>query len=164
MRRRLFLQSLTTIVLSFSVLIATPGYVTAQSVATLAQSRPMIRRPLARGALNGALSFARTELFFGTAKPDGTAVTEQEFVAFLDAVVTPRFPDGLTVVKADGQFRLASGEIIKEESFVLILLYPVEVFKDSSKAINAIRRMYKDKFDQESVLRVDDPLAVRVSF
>lgn len=162
--RRLIVRSFTTIVLTFSVLIATPGYVTAQSEAAVAQSRPMIRRPLARRALNGALDFARTELFFGTAKPDGSVVTEEQFVRFLDGVVTPRFPDGLTVVEADGQFRLANGDIIKEKSFVLILLHPVEDFRESSRKINRIRELYKDRFEQESVLRVDDPLAVRVSF
>jgi hypothetical protein len=163
MRRRLFLHSLTTIALTVSVLIAGPGYVAAQT-ATLEQARPVMRRPLARAAVNGSLSFARTELFFGTGKPDGTAVTEAEFFAFIDEEVTPRFPDGLTVLKADGQFRGENGVIVKEESFVLILLYPVEVFRDSSKKINAIRRLYKEQFQQESVLRVDDPLAVRVSF
>jgi len=161
--RRLFLQSLTTIVLSFSVLIATPGYVTAQTEA-LAQARPMIQRPLARAAVNGSLSFARTELFFGTGKPDGTAVSEAEFFAFIDEQVTPRFPDGLTVLRAEGQFRGDNGVIVKEHSFVLILLYPVEDFKASSRKINQIRRKYNAQFDQESVLRVDDPLAVRVSF
>jgi len=161
--RRLFLQSLTTIVLSFSVLVATPGYVTAQTE-TLTQSRPLMRRPLARAAVNGSLSFARTELFFGTGKPDGTAVTEAEFFAFIDEQVTPRFPDGLTVLRAEGQFRGENDVIVKEHSFVLILLYPVEDFRPSSRKINEIRRKYNAQFDQESVLRVDDPLAVRVSF
>ena len=160
--RRLFLQSLTTIVLSFSVLIAAPGDVSAQAGA-LAQGRPMIQRPLARAAANRTLDFARTELFFGTAKPDGV-VTETEFLTFLDREVTPRFPDGLTLLRADGQFRGENGVIVKEDSFVLILLYPVEAFRDSSRKINAIRQLYKEMFDQESVLRVDDPLAVRVSF
>jgi len=160
--RRLLLQSLTTIVLSFSVVIATPGYVSAQTEA-LAQARPMIQRPLARAAASRALDFARTELFFGTAKPDGV-VTEGEFRAFIDHEVTPRFPDGLTVLEAEGQFHGENGVIVKEHSFVLILLYPVEDFKASSRKINAIRQEYKNQFQQESVLRVDDPLAVRVSF
>jgi hypothetical protein len=148
--------------LGFSVLIATPGDVSAQTEA-LAQTRPMIQRPLGRAAASRALDFARTELFFGTAKPDGV-VTEGEFRAFIDHEVTPRFPDGLTVLDAEGQFRGESGVIVKEHSFVLILLYPVEDFKASSRKINAIRQEYKKQFQQESVLRVDDPLAVRVSF
>jgi hypothetical protein len=160
--RRLLLQSLTTLALTISVLIVTPGDVTAQTE-TLSQGRPMIQRPLARTARNASLSFARTELFFGTAKPVGV-VTEREFLRFLDQEVTPRFPDGLTLLRADGQFRGADGVVVKEDSFLLILLYPVEVFKDSSRKINRICELYKEMFDQESVLRVDDPIAVRVSF
>ena len=102
-------------------------------------------------------------MFFGTAKPDGV-VTDEEFFAFLDQEITPRFPDGLTLLKGDGQFRGESGVIVKEDSFVLILLYPLEDFRDSNRKINAIRRLYRTQFQQESVLRVDDPFAVRVSF
>jgi hypothetical protein len=160
MRRRLILKTFSTILFSLGVLTVTPGYVAAQEA--LAQARPMIRRPLARNALKGSLSFARTELFFGTAKPDGV-VTDDEFLAFLDEQITPRFPDGLTVLRADGQFS-SDGEVIKEKSFLLILLYPVEDFRKSSRNIEAIRTLYKDAFAQESVLRVDDPIAVRVSF
>jgi hypothetical protein len=47
---------------------------------------------------------------------------------------------------------------------VLILLYPVEDFRESSRRINTIRRLYREAFQQQSVLRVDDPFAVRVSF
>ena len=122
-----------------------------------------MRRPIPAAALRGSVDFARTELFFGTAKPDGV-VTDEEFSEFLDRIITPRFPDGLTLLKGDGQFRGEDGVIVKEESFVLILLYPLEDFRESSRKINAIRERYKDEFQQESVLRVDDPYAVRVSF
>jgi hypothetical protein len=160
--RRLIFQSVSTIAIAVSLFVATPAELMAQADAT-GQSRSVIRRPIARGAFNQTLAFARTELFFGTAKPTGV-VTEEEFLAFLDTEITPRFPDGLTLLRADGQFRGESGEIVKEESFLLILLYPVKDFKDSSARIESIRELYKSHFQQESVLRVDDPIAVRVSF
>lgn len=65
--------------------------------------RPFIQRPIPKGGRNRSLRFARTELYFGTARPDG-AVTDEEFQAFIDREVTSRFPRGLTVVKAQGQF------------------------------------------------------------
>ena len=52
---------------------------------------------------------------------------------------------------------------MQESSFVLILLYPGETLPDSSAKIEEIRTLYKQRFEQESVLRVDDPRAVRVS-
>jgi hypothetical protein len=103
-------------------------------------------------------------LFFGTAKSDGSAVTDAEFLAFLDDQVTPRFPDDLTLLKGTGQFRSEDGVIIKEDRFVLVLLYPVAGFAESSSKIESIRRFYETAFQQESVLRVDSPFAVRVSF
>ena len=129
-----------------------------------AQNRPIVRPRAPEGQRRGALAFARYgAVLFGTAKPGG-AVTEEEFRTFLDEFVTPLFPDGLTVVKADGQFRGADGVTIKEQSFVLILLYPVEGHKTSSRNIDAIRRAYMTRHLQESVLRVDDPFLVWVSF
>jgi len=161
--RRLMFQSLGAIAVAVSLVVATPAEVMAQADAA-GQARAVVRRPIARGALNQTLLFARTELFFGTAKPGGSAVTDEEFATFLDQQITPLFPDGLTLLKGDGQFRGESGEITKEESFLLILLYPLQGFKESSARIESIRQLYKLEFQQESVLRVDDPLAVRVSF
>jgi hypothetical protein len=156
-------QSVSTIAIAVSLFVATPAAVMAQADAAV-QARAVVRRQIARGALGQTLLFARTELFFGTAKADGSAVTDEQFLAFLDAEITPRFPDGLTLLEGDGQFRGEDEVIIKEKSFLLILLYPLQGFRESSARIESIRELYKSEFDQESVLRVDDPLAVRVSF
>lgn len=99
--------------------------------------------------------FARTELFFGSEKPDGSEVTNEEFTMFLNEVITPRFPDGLTLLVGRGQFLNAQGKLVKERSWLLILLYPVAVHQDSSMKIEEIRMLYKQCFQQESVLRVD---------
>jgi hypothetical protein len=107
--------------------------------------------------------FARTELFFGTKKPDGSEVTDAQFFGFLDREITPRFPDGLTLVAADGQFRDGT-TIIKERSKVLILLYPQDAARDKNTAIEEIRALYEQEFQQQSVLRADDPRPVCVSF
>ena len=108
--------------------------------------------------------FIRTELFFGSAKPDGTVVTEADWQQFLNTHITPRFPDGLTVLGGFGQFRNSDGIIVRERSTVLILLYPVQTRRSSSEKIEQIRRLYKAAFQQESVLRADDVLPVKVSF
>jgi hypothetical protein len=50
---------------------------------------------------SGERRAVQDSLYFGTAKPTG-AVTADEWVGFLDAVVTPRFPEGLTVSDASG--------------------------------------------------------------
>ena len=100
----------------------------------------------------------RTELFFGLSKPDNSEVTEAEFQHFIDTKVTPRFPDGLTLINAKGQFKDSVGTIIQEGSKLLILLYPFN--KESSKAVEQIRTDYKNEFQQQSVLRVDEQSCV----
>jgi Protein of unknown function (DUF3574) len=95
----------------------------------------------------------RTELFFGRNSPQGT-VSEQDFQRFLDTEVTPRFPEGLTVIDARGQFRSsASGAVEQEASKLLVLLYRAD--RRSRLQVEAIRSRYKTLFAQQSVLRVD---------
>ena len=100
-------------------------------------------------------SFYRTELYFGSERPDGSEVTEEQLERFVDDEVTPKFPDGLTLLTGEGQFRDSSGEIVEEHSYVLILLYPPND-KEANDEIEEIREDYKRAFEQESVLRVDD--------
>jgi hypothetical protein len=139
-----------------------------QSSATIAQLNSSVKNSVSSSSsqeingfcnnqLNGTL-FARAELFFGLSKSDGSMITETEFQNFVDTEVTPRFPDGLTLLNGTGQFRTTSGNIIKEGSKLLILLYPYS--PDSSIAIEQIREAYKTTFQQQSVLRVDDPSCV----
>jgi hypothetical protein len=111
-----------------------------------------------------ASPFIRTELYFGRNKPDGKEVTRKEFDEFLSGFVTERFPDGLTVLKGRGQFLNSKGDVERERSVVLILLYPTSARHEKSIKIEEIREEYKTRFKQQSVLRVDDPLPVWVSF
>ena len=101
--------------------------------------------------------YVETQLFFGTGRPDGgPAVTDRQFMAFVDKEVTPDFPDGLTVQSGRGQWRDANGRIEKERSYEVILLYPVTAAGASDRKIEEIRRAYEKAFAQESVGRVDD--------
>ncbi len=110
--------------------------------------------------------FLRTELFFGLSvqNTDGsdTEITEQQWREFLDREVTPRFPDGLTVLDCRGQWR-HNGRIVREKSKVLYLLHPLPKPGESDAAdqkIEKIRSIYKERFHQDSVLRVTQPADV----
>jgi hypothetical protein len=128
-----------------------------------AQDPPVIPRALLKRSSDRPQRFVRTELFFGTAAP-GQRVTDELFLAFLDAEVTPRFPDGLTLFRGHGRFTGENGVLVKEDPFVVILLHPFESFRANDRKIEEIRRIYKARFGQESVLRVDYQFSVRVSF
>ena len=100
-------------------------------------------------------TWVRTELFFGTDKP-GPDVTDYQFSRFVNDTVTPRFPDGLTVLAGNGHWKDSdTGQIVKERSKVVIILYPVDGADDSSRKIEEIRDAYEKKFQQQSVLRTD---------
>ena len=113
-------------------------------------------RAFCKHVLHGEL-FSRTELFFGLSKPGGV-VTEEEFQTFVDTKITPRFPDGLTLLSGKGQFRDSTGVVIQEGTKLLILLYPFN--KARSADVEQIRSEYKDAFQQQSVLRVDEQSCV----
>jgi hypothetical protein len=104
--------------------------------------------------ISAAKPFARTELFFGLRKPNGTEVNHAEFQRFLDREVTPRFPDGFTIISGQGQFKDASSTILQERAKLLILLYPIGT--NSNQQIDRIRKAYITAFQQQSVLRADN--------
>lgn len=131
--------------------------VSAQNVPRLDRGSSAAERRFCEQTLHGEI-FARTELYFGLSRADGPNVTEAEFQQFVDTVVTPRFPDGLTLLSGKGQFRGESGVVLKEPSKVLILFYIWDPTRQ--RAIERIRALYKAAFQQEAVLRVDDASCV----
>jgi hypothetical protein len=100
-----------------------------------------------------ATLMARLELLFGMSRRDAPPVSDTEWQSFVDEEVTPRFPDGLTIVQGYGQWRNSKGVIAKENSRVLMVWH--EPKPDSEERIEAIRSAYKARFKQESVMRVD---------
>lgn len=104
--------------------------------------------------------YARTELYFGSDRGVHKPVSPTQFHKFVDAHITPRFPDGLTELSGEGQWLGKSGPV-EEQSFVVILLYPVDD-RSANSRIEQIRWLYKRQYQQESVLRDDSQ--DRVSF
>lgn len=96
--------------------------------------------------------WARTELYFGLSKPDGSYLANEDWDRFLNEEVTPRFPAGLSVVEAAGQWRNSSGRIEQEPSKVLVLFHPAN--PAATAEIDRIRSKYRQMFDQEAVMKV----------
>jgi hypothetical protein len=100
----------------------------------------------------------RTDLFFGLDRENASPITETEFQDFVDTSVTPRFKDGLTILNANGQYLMDDGNLVHENSKVIVLLH--DGSSAHSKDIDTIREEYKTRFNQESVLRVDSTSCV----
>jgi hypothetical protein len=125
--------------------------------------------PTAPAALQGdaahpaAAHWLRSELYFGIGPADSPdeGLREIKWRAFLDKEVTPRFPDGLTVIDAYGQWRRRGAqEPGRLLSKVLVILY--EDTPENRAAIDAVRSAYKASTHSQSVLLATSP--VEVSF
>jgi hypothetical protein len=102
----------------------------------------------------GEQSSITETLYFGRAKPGGF-VSDEDWSSFLRDVVTPRFPAGLTTWQASGQWRSEDGSLTHEDSFVVTLVHPPGGTADAD--VRAIVAVYKQRFQQEAVLRVRSP-------
>jgi len=91
-------------------------------------------------------------LYFGTGRPHGPDVTPQEWAGFVGAEIAPRFPQGFSLLEAQGQWRNADGSIAHEQTHVLQLVHPADA--PSERAVAEIADRYKTQFGQEAVLRL----------
>ncbi|MFL5512014.1 MAG: DUF3574 domain-containing protein [Gemmatimonadales bacterium] len=114
------------------------------------------------GALSCAVgdsALVRETLYFGRNRPGG-AVSDRDWNSFLADVVTPRFPQGLTVADAMGQWRSAGGSTVEQERSAVVTLFHAND-EAARKAVQEIALEYKRRFQQEAVLRETEPTCVR---
>jgi hypothetical protein len=102
-----------------------------------------------------------TKLYFGLGLADQPerGISEAQWRAFLDKEVTPRFPDGLTVIDVYGQWQ-GKQETTPERlhSKLLVIYYPDT--PDNRGKVEAIRAAWKQRTGDQSVLRVTQPADV----
>jgi hypothetical protein len=90
------------------------------------------------------------ELLFGRKIGDRLGVSETQWGRFVDREISPRFPDGLTVFDAKGEWRdTARKTIVHEPSKVVEIVLPGN--PDDVDQLNQIAAAYKTRFRQQSV-------------
>ncbi len=92
------------------------------------------------------------ELMFGRSVDGRLVVGEREWVRFLAREITPRFPEGLSVVDAAGQYKTVDGVIAHEPSKIVIIIAPEGV--ETQDRIAVIEAAYKKQFRQQKVVVV----------
>ncbi|GAA5071156.1 DUF3574 domain-containing protein [Lysobacter panacisoli] len=148
------MRSLRHCMFAVTVAVLLAGCASGALVASSMQGDP------ARPAQSNA--WARSELYFAVGNEDGSdTIDDARWRAFLDAEVTPRFPDGLTVLDGYGQWRFRDGNrLVRQRCKVLVVLHENT---DARRAdIDAIRTAWKRASGHESVLWARQ--AVDVSF
>lgn len=103
-------------------------------------------------------------LFFGTAIRHGEHVRhldDNEWHGFVESAIVPRLPDGFTVLQGQGVYRSATdGAAIREKTFILMVAHRDDA--EINAKLATIVEDYKSRFQQESVLRLDQCGAYRL--
>jgi hypothetical protein len=98
------------------------------------------------------------QLFFGRdvdGKPD---VGDAAFAKFVDEEMTPRFPDGLTVLDGGSQWRGPENKLIREAAKIVLIVLPGD--GKVAPRLEAVRNAYKTRFKRNSVLLVTQAACV----
>ena len=130
----------------------------AAALAGCATPRPHAVAMAAHACPVGESRATTAELVFGRNVGQRLGVSDDDWRKFLDEDVTPRFPDGFSVMDVQGQWRASNGALIREPSKVIYLI--LDGGPDDPAKIANIRDAYKRRFKQEAVLLVTRPACV----
>ena len=102
----------------------------------------------------------QVDLYFGRETDKGREISEADWASFLAEEVTPRFPDGLSVINVAGQARHPAGHIERERTKLLIVV----VFDAPAHRpkVQAIVETYSRRYGQHSVFRVEHPVCAGI--
>lgn len=96
------------------------------------------------------------QLFFGQDIAGRGQISPAQWNLFSRRVLTPHFPDGFTVYDARGQWRdTQTMKIGRERAKVVVIA--VDASKDVRADVEAVTRIYKKRFHQQSVGVVSTP-------
>jgi hypothetical protein len=93
----------------------------------------------------GQAEVRTAQLFLGSKT---MPVSEVEVRRFVDREITPRFPDGVTIVDGGGQWTGDENRLIREASKVVLIVLPPK----SGPQVEAVRRAYRTQFKQSAVV------------
>lgn len=96
------------------------------------------------------------QVFLGAKAP--TKVNDRDLRRFVDKEVTPRFPDGVTVVEGGGQWKGADNRLMREAAKMVLIVLPTG--GDGHARVEAVRAAYRVQFKQDPVVVVPPPACV----
>lgn len=90
------------------------------------------------------------ELFFGRNVPNRAPVSDTEWSAFVQDVIAPRFPKGLTASDATGQWYDRHTQLLEVESTKHVVLADEDSAATLAR-LDEVIAAYRRQFDQRSV-------------
>ncbi|MGX1306905.1 hypothetical protein AB7M35_001625 [Amorphus suaedae] len=132
-----------------------PRFIVAVVLAAFLAASPLMGRD---ASAQSDTAMVQSTIYFGMESPDG-GVSEQEWSTFLADEVTPRFPDGLTVLSAYGQgtSTKASG-VLTETTKMLVIVHPDTA--EATGKLGELKSIYKERFHQTGVFHTRQPVEV----
>jgi hypothetical protein len=122
---------------------------TLGALAFLASAQVSFAQPAAP-CMPGLKPMTVAELFFGRNIGGRTGISDAEFSRFVAREITSRFPDGLTVLDAHGQWRDPQRMTLAREASKMVIIAFSEGSADDGR-LQKIMDAYKDRFNQKSV-------------
>ena len=95
-------------------------------------------------------------LYFGRGHRDNPeSISEEDWNKFLEEVITPRFPDGLTLIDVYGQyFDSEAQQVFSEKTKLLNVLVPHDALESGTSAVSEINRAYSERFPETGTVFV----------
>lgn len=109
--------------------------------------------PRPQACPTGQAQLRTAQLFLGARTPT-TPDDDRDLRRFVDKEVTPRFPDGVTIVDGGGQWKGSENRLIREASKVLLVVLPSS---GGGAKVDAVRTAYRTKFKREPVVVLPPP-------
>ena len=129
----------------------------AVAIALLIMNKPVIAQGIA--CSDPQRPMLEIDLLFGRNIGGALGVSEGEWTDFMAREISPRFPQGLSVDDAVGQWRdRYTNTIVKEPSKDVQIIVPQDA--EVKGKIDAIVTAYKERFKQQSVGVIMRPACV----
>jgi hypothetical protein len=116
--------------------------------------RPARAPPLA--CAPGQEHLRTAELFLGRKTPATTSPADLQ--RFIDQEITPRFPEGVTVLDGGAQWQGSENALIRDAAKVVLIVLPAA--GDPQAKVEAVRTAFRNRFNQDSVVVVTQPACV----
>ena len=97
------------------------------------------------------------DFYFGRDIASRAAVTDAEWEEFAAREITPRFPDGFTVLDAQGQWRNPESGTVKREASKLVRVIAPGGGNLSAR-VEAVSLAYRQRFHQDAIGVVTTPV------
>jgi len=125
----------------------------AAALLALAACAPQLPQTPASACVAPLKPALQLDLYFGRETDKGSEVSDAQWASFLNDEVTPRFPDGLSVLDVAGQVREPTGRIVRERTKLLVIV----VFDSPAhqSKVHAIVDAYSRRFGQHGVFRTE---------